>query len=126
MQAIGAATGIQLLADFKLTTYNYLLFGLLLAVMMIKRPEGLFPVESAKAEMHGIGVAAEVTAGSADELAVAEEVSVAEESAQEAPMDGDVVVAEEGLDPGSAAEATLTTDLPPDPIHDGDQPEDRR
>ena len=45
-----------------------------LAIMMVKRPEGLFPVESAKAEMHGIGLAAEVTGVSADELAVVEEV----------------------------------------------------
>ena len=55
-------------ATSSLTTYNYLLFGIILAIMMIKRPEGLFPVESAKAEMHGIGVAAEVTAAAADEL----------------------------------------------------------
>jgi branched-chain amino acid transport system permease protein len=122
MQSIGAATGIQLLADFKLTTYNYLLFGLLLAVMMIKRPEGLFPVESAKAEMHGIGVSAEVTAGSADELAVAEEVSVAEEGS----VDGDIVVAEEAPDPASSAEAALTADTPPDRIRDDDLPEDTR
>jgi hypothetical protein len=47
-----------------------------LAIMMIKRPEGLFPDEGAKAEMHGIGVAAEVTAGSAELLAAAEEAEV--------------------------------------------------
>ena len=54
---LGDATGIDLLSDFNLATYNYLIFGIVLVVMMIKRPEGLFPVESAKAEMHGIGVA---------------------------------------------------------------------
>jgi len=74
IQSLGASTGIELLRDFKLTTYNYLLFGILLAVMMVKRPEGLFPVEAAKAEMHGIGVAAEVTAAGGDELAALEEV----------------------------------------------------
>ena len=52
--------------------------------MMIKRPEGLFPDEAAKAEMHGIGVAAEVTAGSADLLASAEEVE--EVSLEAAPI----------------------------------------
>jgi len=74
ISAIGDATGIELLTDFNLATYNYLIFGVVLAIMMIRRPEGLFPDESAKAEMHGIGVAAEVTAGSAEELAAAEEV----------------------------------------------------
>jgi branched-chain amino acid transport system permease protein len=73
IQALGDATGIDLLSDFNLATYNYLIFGVVLVIMMIKRPEGLFPDESAKAEMHGIGVAAEVTAGSAELLAAAEE-----------------------------------------------------
>jgi branched-chain amino acid transport system permease protein len=73
IQALGDATGIDLLSDFNLATYNYLIFGIVLVIMMIKRPEGLFPDEGAKAEMHGIGVAAEVTAGSADLLAAAEE-----------------------------------------------------
>ena len=114
MQSIGNATGIQLLIDFKLTTYNYLLFGILLAIMMIRRPEGLFPVESHKAELHGIGVAAEVTAGSADELAVAEEIAE------------DVVLTDEAEDPGSAAEAALQADTPPAQIRDRDLPEDTR
>jgi branched-chain amino acid transport system permease protein len=73
LQSLGDATGIDLLSDFNLATYNYLIFGVVLAIMMIKRPEGLFPDEGAKAEMHGIGVAAEVTAGSAELLAAAEE-----------------------------------------------------
>ena len=60
-------------------TYNYLIFGIVLVVMMIKRPEGLFPDASAKAEMHGVGIAAEVTgAGEAElaELAELEEVTL--------------------------------------------------
>ncbi|MGP1675046.1 MAG: ABC transporter permease subunit [Candidatus Limnocylindrales bacterium] len=96
LQSIGESTGIQLLADFRLTTYNYLLFGLLLAVMMVKRPEGLFPVESAKAEMHGIGVAAEVTAGTADELAAAEEVE--EVALESAPIEESTPIPELGSD----------------------------
>jgi branched-chain amino acid transport system permease protein len=76
LQSLGDATGIDLLSDFNLATYNYLIFGVVLAIMMIKRPEGLFPDEGAKAEMHGIGVAAEVTAGSAELLAAAEEKEV--------------------------------------------------
>jgi hypothetical protein len=79
---LGDQLHVQLLSDFSLATYNYLIFGVVLAIMMIKRPEGLFPDEAAKAEMHGIGVAAEVTAGSADLLAAAEETeSVALEAA---------------------------------------------
>jgi branched-chain amino acid transport system permease protein len=77
IQALGDATGIDLLSDFNLATYNYLIFGIVLVIMMIKRPEGLFPDEGARAEMHGIGVAAEVTAGSADLLAAAEETELA-------------------------------------------------
>jgi branched-chain amino acid transport system permease protein len=77
LQALGDSTDIPILSpilsDFNLATYNYLIFGIVLAIMMIKRPEGLFPDEGAKAEMHGIGVAAEVTAGSAELLAAAEE-----------------------------------------------------
>ncbi len=117
LQAIGEATSIPvlspILADFRLTTYNYLLFGILLAIMMIRRPEGLFPVESAKAEMHGIGVSADVTAGTADELAVAEEHA-------------DVVLSDDHLDPDSAAEAALMADTPPAQIRDRDLPEDTR
>ncbi len=79
INSLGSATGIALLRDFTLVNYNYLIFGIVLAIMMVRRPEGLFPVESAKAELHGIGVAAEVTAGSSDELAFAEEAIVIEE-----------------------------------------------
>ena len=105
VQSVGNATGIELLSDFNLVTYNYLIFGIVLAVMMVKRPEGLFPDEAAKAEMHGIGVAAEVTAGSADELALAEEGE---------------------LQPPSAAEAALQADIPPESARDDDRPGDTR
>jgi len=107
VHSLGAATGIKLLSDFNLVTYNYLIFGIVLAIMMVKRPEGLFPDEAARAEMHGIGVAAEVTAGSADELALAEEA--AGES-----------------DPASGAEAALQADTPPETGRDEDRPADTR
>ena len=107
VNALGVSVGIELLRDFNLVTYNYLIFGVILAIMMVKRPEGLFPVESAKAEMHGIGVSAEVTAGSADELALAEE-SIVE------------------VDPPSAAEAALQADTPPLSARDGDDRVDPR
>jgi hypothetical protein len=80
---------------------------------MVKRPEGLFPVEHAKAEMHGIGVSAEVTAVSSTEL------SLAEEEVIEADLETEA-------EPTSAAEATLQADTPPDTTRDRDLPEDPR
>ena len=81
INAVGRSTGIALLTDFNLVNYNYLIFGIVLAIMMIRKPEGLFPVETAKAEMHGIGVSADVTAGTADELADAYEVAESDQQA---------------------------------------------
>jgi len=108
LNALGDATGIELLSNFNLATYNYLIFGVVLAIMMIRRPEGLFPDESAKAEMHGIGVAAEVTAGSAELLAATEEVE--EVSLEAAPIE----------------EATEIPDVLPDVLIDRDDAEPRR
>lgn len=54
---------------FTLTSYNYLLYGVILVVMMIKRPEGFLPVAARKAELHGEGVATEGTFGTAGEVA---------------------------------------------------------
>jgi branched-chain amino acid transport system permease protein len=68
MHELGVSTGQQILTDFKLTTYNYLIFGIVLVIMMIRRPEGLFPDAGAKAEMHGVGIAAEVTGAGDTEL----------------------------------------------------------
>jgi len=106
MQSLGASTGIDLLRDFKVTTYNYLIFGLMLVVMMIKRPEGLFPDEAAKAEMHGVGISAEVTAAGGNELAALEELE--EINLQDTgPADPDAPVAEPPADrtgdPGASA-----------------------
>jgi branched-chain amino acid transport system permease protein len=110
MRAIGDATGIRLLEDFNLVNYNFLIFGVVLAVMMVKRPEGLFPVETARAEMHGIGIAAEGTGGDSDELASFEE-----------PFER-----YEETHPHSAASAALAADTPPDTVRDKDLPEDTR
>ena len=84
MHNLGVSTGQQILADFKLTTYNYLLFGIVLVIMMIRRPEGLFPDAGAKAEMHGVGIAAEVTGATGDELTALGELE--EVSLDEAPI----------------------------------------
>jgi branched-chain amino acid transport system permease protein len=96
---LGAQLNISLLSEFSLATYNYLIFGVVLAIMMIRRPEGLFPDEARKAELHGIGVSAEVTAGSADLLAAAEEVEAV------------------SLEEGAVLEATeIPTELPPEAL----------
>jgi ABC-type branched-subunit amino acid transport system permease subunit len=40
------------IAQIKFQDYQYLLFGLALVIMMLKRPEGLFPSRARKAELH--------------------------------------------------------------------------
>jgi branched-chain amino acid transport system permease protein len=40
------------LATFDFTEYQYLLFGIALVIMMLKRPEGLFPSRERRAELH--------------------------------------------------------------------------
>jgi branched-chain amino acid transport system permease protein len=122
INSIGNSVGIALLEDFNLVTYNYLIFGIVLAVMMIKRPEGLFPDESRKAEMHGIGVAADESAATAEEMAVAEEEVVIEELAGDGPPDS--LPYDHERHPDSAAEAALKADTPPDTIRSRDLPED--
>ena len=44
---------IQLdIAEIRFQEYQYLLFGIALVIMMLKRPEGLFPSRARKAELH--------------------------------------------------------------------------
>jgi branched-chain amino acid transport system permease protein len=40
------------IAEIKFQDYQYLLFGMALVIMMLKRPEGLFPSRARKAELH--------------------------------------------------------------------------
>jgi len=61
----------HLIADFTLTSYNFLLYGVLLVLMMIYRPEGILPAAARKAELHGEGIAAELAMGTASEVAEA-------------------------------------------------------
>ena len=61
----------NLVSTFTLTSYNYLLYGIILVFMMIFRPEGLLPFAARKAELHGEGVSSEETFGSASEQAEA-------------------------------------------------------
>ena len=90
-----------LLAQFSLSSYNYLLYGLLLAVMMIYRPEGLLPAAARKAELHGEGVAAEGTFGTSDEVAAA--ATEYEASIHELPTGGGAALPEAG-EPGERGE----------------------
>ncbi len=72
LNSVGRSTGIEFLENFVLHSYNFLIFGIVLVVMMVVRPEGLLPTRERKAELHGIGVAAEETAATADEVATHE------------------------------------------------------
>jgi ABC-type branched-subunit amino acid transport system permease subunit len=40
------------LAQINFTEYQYLLFGIALVIMMLRRPEGLFPSQARRAELH--------------------------------------------------------------------------
>jgi branched-chain amino acid transport system permease protein len=53
VHAIGDATGSALLADADLPRYNFFLFGLLLVIMMLLRPEGIIPNRQRAEELHG-------------------------------------------------------------------------
>jgi hypothetical protein len=76
---LGQQLGIGFLENFAFSGYNFLLFGIILVVMMIVRPEGLLPSSARKAELHGEGIAAEITFGTADSVAqAATEFEVAE------------------------------------------------
>jgi len=61
----------NLLTTFTLTSYNYLLYGVILVLMMIFRPEGLLPFAARKAELHGEGIASDEAIGTASEVAEA-------------------------------------------------------
>jgi len=80
----------QRLQEFHLTSYNFLLYGLILILMMLYRPEGLLPVATRKAELHGLGISEEVSLGTSDEVAEAATDEAAE--LQEIDLD-------EGLEP---------------------------
>jgi branched-chain amino acid transport system permease protein len=52
LKQIAGNSNSQALADFKASDYRLLLFGLVLVVMMLVRPEGLVPSARRKAELH--------------------------------------------------------------------------
>ncbi len=124
IQALGESTHIELLQDFVLHNYNFLIFGIVLVVMMIVRPEGLFPSEARRAEMRGVGVAADETAATGTEVAVGEEEVL---TSQEFGVDvrADDVPHDQEEPAHSVAGAALMNDAPP-ATRDEDLPEDRR
>jgi branched-chain amino acid transport system permease protein len=52
VKQVASNSQAQALADFKASDYRLLLFGVVLVVMMLVRPEGLLPSERRKAELH--------------------------------------------------------------------------
>jgi branched-chain amino acid transport system permease protein len=49
---------VPILSDINFVTYQYLLYGLALVLMMLFRPEGLFPSQRRKRELHSADTAA--------------------------------------------------------------------
>ena len=54
--------------DFDLTQLSYGIFGFLLVIMMVLRPEGLLPERRRKLELHGVGAGESAGAGSDVEI----------------------------------------------------------
>jgi ABC-type branched-subunit amino acid transport system permease subunit len=51
---------IPVLSGIDFLNYQYLLYGLVLVLMMLSRPEGLFPSRRRREELHEAGVEAAV------------------------------------------------------------------
>jgi branched-chain amino acid transport system permease protein len=86
---LGAQADIAILENFNLASYNFLLFGVILVVMMIVRPEGLLPAAARKAELHGEGIAAEATFGTTDSVAEAATEFEIESGVLDTPAEGE-------------------------------------
>jgi ABC-type branched-subunit amino acid transport system permease subunit len=64
LNAFFATVGVPILKDLNFIQYQFLLYGLALVLMMLFRPEGLFPSQRRKRELHAseeLGEGAEVT-----------------------------------------------------------------
>jgi branched-chain amino acid transport system permease protein len=64
LNAFFATLGVPILKDLNFLQYQFLLYGLALVLMMLFRPEGLFPSQRRKRELHvaeELGEGAEVT-----------------------------------------------------------------
>jgi branched-chain amino acid transport system permease protein len=51
MSGLSQATGLTFLAGIDFTKYNFIIFGLLLIMFMLLRPQGLLPSGTRKAEL---------------------------------------------------------------------------
>jgi branched-chain amino acid transport system permease protein len=99
---LGDQLGIAFLENFAFASYNFFLFGVVLVVMMIVRPEGLLPSSARKAELHGEGIAAEITFGTADSVAEAATDFEVAEGELDTPAEGepaDIARAEDAARP---------------------------
>jgi ABC-type branched-subunit amino acid transport system permease subunit len=67
LNAIADGIGIPILRDINFTNYQFLLYGVALVLMMLFRPEGLFPSQRRRRELH---IAEEFSEGIGDEAAV--------------------------------------------------------
>jgi branched-chain amino acid transport system permease protein len=52
VHAIGGALGSPLLSQADIPKYNFFLFGVILVLMMLLRPEGLIPNRQRAEELH--------------------------------------------------------------------------
>ena len=68
IRQFGTGIGIDFFRNFTLTSFNFLIYGVILVVMMIYRPEGLLPADARKAELHGEGISADQTFATDTEL----------------------------------------------------------
>jgi branched-chain amino acid transport system permease protein len=53
VHAIGSALGSPLLSEADIPKYNFFLFGIILVLMMLLRPEGIIPNRQRAEELHG-------------------------------------------------------------------------
>ncbi len=67
LNTITEGLGIPILSDINFTNYQFLLYGIALVLMMLLRPEGLFPSQRRRRELH---IAEEFADGLGDEAAV--------------------------------------------------------
>jgi branched-chain amino acid transport system permease protein len=117
INALGRAIDVDFLANFVLHSYNFLIFGIVLVIMMIVRPEGLLPSAARKAELHGEGIAADETIATSTELAVSDELMHDTEAPIAAEDAADAVARSEGADSGDLPDRPAA---PPDTRADGD------
>jgi branched-chain amino acid transport system permease protein len=113
INALGRSLNVEFLEGFVLHSYNFLIFGIVLVIMMIVRPEGLLPSAARKAELHGEGIAADETIATSTELAASDELMQDTEAPIAAADPADPVARSEGADSGDVAGARPTADDEP-------------